>query len=184
MNKDTLRLRMQAKRRELFGGERSLAQEAVCDRLFASGLLEGRPSVNVYRSMGAELGTESLIRRLIAEGFSVSVPVTEGTEMSAVTVDETTRYRRGGFGIEEPVSGARADKQSIGLVLVPGLAFSERGDRIGYGKGCYDRFLQGMNAMRIGLCYDFQLVRELPREDFDIPMDVIVTDKRIVRCEK
>ena len=183
MNKDSVRLRMQAKRRELFGGERRRAAADVCRRLFDSGILDGAAEVNVYRSFGAELGTDDILAELFARGVRVSVPATVGQEMIAVRVEADTAYAEGAFGTAEPREKIAVDKQSLDVVLVPGLAFDREGFRVGYGKGCYDRFLAATKALRVGLGYDFQVLGEVPREAHDLPLDCIVTDKRILRRE-
>ena len=181
MNKESIRWSMQAKRRELFAGERRAAALAVSDKLFGSGLLPRGSEINVYRSFGAELDTSHLLERLLAEGYAVSVPVTEGSQMKAVRVTVKTQYRTGAFGISEPIGEPEVSKDRLAVVLLPGLAFSKDGYRVGYGKGYYDRYLADCNAYRIGLCYDFQVLAAVPHEPFDLPVDAIVTDKRILR---
>jgi len=68
-------------------------------------------------------------------------------------------------------------------VIVPGIAFDKAGSRIGFGKGCYDMFLDGLNAVKIGFCYDFQVMDEIPSDDHDIRMDFLVTEKGVLRCQ-
>ncbi|MBQ5689791.1 MAG: 5-formyltetrahydrofolate cyclo-ligase, partial [Bacteroidales bacterium] len=63
------------------------------------------------------------------------------------------------------------DKNKIDLVIVPGIAFSQKGGRIGFGKGCYDRFLQGIPAKKVGLCYELQLSVRIKSDSYDEEMD-------------
>jgi 5-formyltetrahydrofolate cyclo-ligase len=70
---------------------------------------------------------------------------------------------------------------SIDLVLVPALAVDERGHRIGYGKGFYDRLLPRLAALRVALVFDFERIVEVPVRAGDVPVDVIVTDERVIR---
>ena len=76
------------------------------------------------------------------------------------------------------------DKDLIDVCLMPGLAFTKIGQRLGYGKGYYDRYLENSKCLKIGLCFDFQVVDYIPVTDFDINADFIVTDKRIINCKK
>jgi 5-formyltetrahydrofolate cyclo-ligase len=87
---------------------------------------------------------------------------------------------RGAYGILEPVSIKKAEVSDIDLIIVPGIAFDINGGRCGFGKGYYDRLLCESKAKKIGLCYDFQLVREIETDEHDIPMDMIITERRII----
>ena len=71
------------------------------------------------------------------------------------------------------------EKADIDIVIVPGVAFDKKYNRMGYGKGYYDRFLKDMTALKIGVCHSFQLVDEIPSEPHDIKMDMIVTEREI-----
>ncbi len=96
--------------------------------------------------------------------------------------------RKGRFGILEPCpTGIDHQADEADLIVVPGVAFDLSGHRIGYGKGFYDRFLQhpGRTAHLIGLCHDFQLIDgAIPADSHDIPMEIIVTDPRIIRIRR
>jgi 5-formyltetrahydrofolate cyclo-ligase len=85
--------------------------------------------------------------------------------------------------VAEPAGTApQINPAEVDVILVPGLAFDERGHRIGYGRAFYDRLLPSMpQAFRVGLAYDFQLVMELPNDPHDIPMHCVISDKRCVR---
>ena len=73
---------------------------------------------------------------------------------------------------------------TVGICFVPGIAFDKSGNRIGFGKGYYDRFLKDKPQItKIGICYDFQLLKkvQIPFDEFDIKMDIIVTEKEVIR---
>ena len=74
----------------------------------------------------------------------------------------------------------------LDLVIVPGIVFDKKGHRIGYGYGYYDRFLKllGKNVKKIGFAFEFQLVDKIPEEQHDVPMDVVITEKRVLECDK
>lgn len=88
------------------------------------------------------------------------------------------------YGIEEPGEDAPAVPfEEIDVVLVPALALDERGHRIGYGRGYYDRVLpRCVEALRVAVAFDFQLIAEVPTRQGDVPVQVIVTDRRVIAC--
>ena len=75
--------------------------------------------------------------------------------------------------------------KKLDLVIVPGIVFDENGYRIGYGYGYYDRFLKKLdkNVKKIGLAFEFQLVGKIPEERHDVPVDIVVTEERVLKCE-
>ncbi len=83
------------------------------------------------------------------------------------------------FGIKEPKGNEITDLSIIDIVIVPGMAFDNMGYRMGRGKGYYDRFLPQIDALKIGICFDFQMVEKVPVDQFDIKMDIIVTESNI-----
>ena len=92
--------------------------------------------------------------------------------------------KEGRFGIKEPDSRCPIiGPENIGVCIVPGLVFDVHGHRIGYGMGHYDRVLQHCNTKKIALAYDFQVLEEIPYDTYDIPVDLIVTEKRVIHCE-
>ncbi len=92
----------------------------------------------------------------------------------------------GKFGIKEPLPhllslSIEEAKKTIDVWLVPGIAFDIKGNRIGMGSGFYDRFLENLSSLKIGIAHDFQVVDdEMPIAEHDIKMDMIVTDKRVI----
>jgi 5-formyltetrahydrofolate cyclo-ligase len=87
----------------------------------------------------------------------------------------------GRHGLREPVGGTVIDPKDLGVVIVPGLAFDERGNRLGRGGGFYDRFLATTPAFRIGVCFEVQLASSVPAGPLDVPMDAVVTERRVIR---
>ena len=84
----------------------------------------------------------------------------------------------GAYGIEEPTGEFFTDYSAIDLIVVPGVAFDRKGNRLGRGKGYYDRLLpQIPSAYKAGICFSFQIVEEIPAEPFDICMDEVITSK-------
>ncbi len=143
-----------------------------------------------FVSFGSEVHTHGLIKSWLAEGKSVSVPCLQKLPngiktMHAVKISDFSDLKvRGSYGILEPElkSSTIILPQELDLVIVPGAAFDLKRNRIGYGGGFYDRFLKqtSNNCKRISVCFDFQIFESIPYEDYDIPVDLIVSDKRII----
>lgn len=88
----------------------------------------------------------------------------------------------GKYRIEEPLIKAIGDISEIDICLVPGIVFDYFGNRIGYGKGYYDRLLKNKDIIKVGCCYTYQLIDEIDNEIFDIKMDYIFTERGIIKC--
>ena len=142
-----------------------------------------------------EVDTEALIRFALAEGKTVLLPridspTTGNPRMTMIPIrNYDTDLKEGAFGILEPVEeGTKLVPEPVegpDLILIPGLAFDERGGRLGKGKGFYDRYLDGKNGLKIGLAFDVQVLRKkLALEPHDKLLDGLVTEKRLLSFSK
>ena len=86
----------------------------------------------------------------------------------------------GAFNIQEPVGSTTVPLSTIDVAIIPGIAFDKNGIRLGRGKGYYDRLLCQCDVLKVGICYDFQLMDKLPSDTHDIPMDIIITPKQTI----
>ena len=118
-----------------------------------------------------------------ASGKRVGLPRVVDELLELHEFADVSELEEGAFGVLEPKVGAPVIAASeVDLVIVPGLAFDGRGQRLGYGRGFYDRLLPQMtSAFRVGFAYDFQIVMELPAEPHDVPLHAVVTDQRVLR---
>jgi 5-formyltetrahydrofolate cyclo-ligase len=105
---------------------------------------------------------------------TILLPVIEHDEIILKQYSENSLLIDGPLGIKVPVGDVFTDVQSIDLVLVPGVAFDQQNNRLGRGKGFYDRFLKKINAYKIGVCYQFQLFGSIPTTKDDIKVDEII----------
>lgn len=185
MPKRTLRSQMLTQRRSL-----SCVSWSASSLLAQTGLLSldeyGRAEcIALYSPSKNEVDTSLLLAEALKAGKMVLYPAVCGNRMTFHRIKQPDELREGAFGILEPCSEGVACKiAEIDLIVVPGVVFDLSGHRIGYGKGYYDRFLQnsGCTANLVGLCHDFQLTEEpIPADIHDIPMGIIVSDKRIIR---
>ena len=141
-------------------------------------MLAEAQTIMAYYSLPDEVNTHALIDELVAEGKTVLLPKVMGADTM-----ELRRYtgradlQEGAYHILEPVGEPFTDLSAIDLILVPGLAFDAAGHRLGRGRGYYDRFLHSKNrpyCVKIGVCFDFQKVDEVPVDAHDIAMDKVV----------
>lgn len=126
--------------------------------------------VMAYVGVGGEPDTEGLIARAGADGKTVVLPRVDGTTMVAASGALT---RVGSFAIPEP-DGPQIAPHTIDVVIVPGLAFTADGRRLGQGRGYYDRFLPSTSAVTIGACFKEHLVDDVPTDGFDIAVDHVI----------
>ena len=174
--KRALRAEMKPRRASL--ADRGLRDSKIFENLFSCPAFADAEGVFIYCSLAEEADTRRIIRELLARGKKVYLPRTEGKEMLAVRY--TGELRPGKFGVSEPVGEETADKPDV--CVLPLLAADSRFRRLGYGGGYYDRYLsrKGKNMLKIGICYDFQLVGEVPSEEHDVLLDALVTDARVI----
>lgn len=133
-----------------------------------------------YISYNQEVRTEEIIRRALAAGKQVAVPKVTGPDLEFRYIRTGEDLEPGCLGIREPrdLQPCADGRHPKVLMLMPGLAFDRKGMRIGYGKGYYDRYLARhpeTEFVRIALCYDFQLLDQIPSEPFDQPSDLILS---------
>lgn len=145
----------------------------------------------IYMHTGSEVRTDGIIGYGLMMGKKVYVPRVNGREMEFYQINDMKECLPGFLGILEPPEDALPfvfDKETPKentLVILPGLAFDEKGGRLGYGGGFYDRYLaKHPNCMKMGIAYDFQCIEEVVTEENDICVDILITDNRIVLHEE
>lgn len=177
MFKTELRRKMRELNRSLVPDVRAAASERLFRRVETLPAFAGARTVALFCSLGDEPDTAPV---LACWGLRkrLAVPRVEGDEMRFYWYDPATLCA-GAFGIAEPGPGAvRCDPAQIDLVVVPGVAFTRGGDRLGRGRGYYDRYLSQpeMHAVKVGVCYAHQLVDCLPAEPHDVTMDCVISE--------
>ena len=121
------------------------------------------------------MDTHEFIRKWSREK-RILLPVVVGDDLELRLYTGPEDLNPGAYGIEEPTGELFTDYADIDFIAVPGVAFDRNGNRLGRGKGYYDRLLPRIpSAHKAGICFPFQLVEEVPAEPFDIRMDEIIT---------
>ncbi|HIH42683.1 TPA: 5-formyltetrahydrofolate cyclo-ligase [Candidatus Woesearchaeota archaeon] len=149
-------------------------------------LLEFKSAKNIltYVSFNNEVDTHPLIKKyLITKSKSIIVPKVIGERLRLFKITSFSDLKAGKSNILEPVNGEEfvSDKLTISdLILVPGIAFDKEKNRIGYGKGYYDKLLKTTRAKKIALAFDLQIAEKIPAEEHDVQVDKIITEKSII----
>ncbi len=186
--KKLLRVKAIRARDEVPAEQRREMSRRIIERLCSQPGIRDLKSWFVYVSFRSEVETHGLIRRLLAEGKKVTVPRIDEALKLMVPVrirDLDVDLAPGSMGIREPKPDCldQVDGGDIDVVIAPGAAFAPDGNRIGYGGGYYDRFLEGFQAASIGLGFDSQLFGRVPHDaSRDIPLGCITTESRFIRC--
>jgi len=145
-------------------------------------------SVFIYVSANNEVDTEPIIMEMLKAGKRVLVPAidAEKREIIASELLDFEELGRGMFGIMEPKKEflRRTPTKKIDIAIIPGIAFDKNGNRIGYGHGYFDRFLKNVESPIVALAYDFQLVPRITPDIYDIKVNKILTESKVVRCGK
>jgi 5-formyltetrahydrofolate cyclo-ligase len=181
--KAELRERLRALRRVMPETACATRSAALCERLIALPEFDRARTVVGYAAYRKEASIERALGAAEAAGKTVGLVRVEPENALGVH-----RHRSGdalienAYGILEPAEDApRIDLVGVDLILVPALAVDQRGHRIGYGQGYYDRLLPRVpRAFKVAIAYDFQLLAETPNTPTDVALDCVVTDERVL----
>lgn len=179
-SKQEARAATKAARAALSVEERAVKSKEICRRLLALPELAQAHTILSYAPLPGEVDLKSLHEALAAAGKRICFPVTgDGGTMETVLPGPGAAWKSGSFGIREP-EGAPVPPEEIELVLAPCLAFDDRGTRLGWGGGYYDRYLARCpQAWIIAVAFECQRMADLPREEHDRPADMAVTEEGI-----
>ncbi len=184
-----LRRELRARRRAIQGIARQRAARQLAIKVGASHLLRPGQRIGLYLSMAEEIDTAPLLRLALARGCHIALPRIASLRHDRMRFhDWTGAVERGAFGIREPHGGSMRTARELDVVFLPLVGFDARGNRIGMGRGFYDRYFarrlrlsRYRRPLLVGLAYDVQQVDTLPRATHDVPLDAIVTESSIRR---
>lgn len=182
--KDELRAEMKAKRKGLSRSEIEEKSARICALVTGSDAYKSADCICVYMAAFNEPRTMGIIERALSDGKRVCVPVTDAQSKTLTLsyINAADTLVRGAYGILEPSVINRADVKEVALTLVPGIAFDGNGNRIGFGEGYYDKLLSGTHRKKAGICYEFQVCGGICADEYDVPMDMIITEEGIRLC--
>ena len=154
----------------------------IKNNLFKLKYYKNSKTIMFFVSFNSEVDTHDMVRESL-KNKTIIIPKVEHHEIQPSVILDFDNLIPGKFGILEPIEAMNIAYKNIDLVLVPGIVFDREGHRIGYGFGYYDKFLKKVpKAVKIGLAFDFQVVDRIPVETHDVPVDIIITEKKIIEC--
>lgn len=181
MEKADIRRKIKAMRSMLLETERLSAADEVFEKLEQTAAFLLADRILMYHSLPDELSTHRFLDKW-HDRKRFYLPRVNGVNLEILPYDES-RLEIGAFHIEEPTGNDTVSPDEIELVIVPAVAYNKKGNRLGRGRGFYDRLLASTKATKVGVGYEFQMVEKIPAEPHDVKMDMVITQKTIVRIK-
>lgn len=183
LTKKEIRQQVLKMRRDVTEDQVTELSELICNRICETSAYKEAEKICLYMPIDNEVDVTMLAHKAWEEGKSLWLPKVNGTLMDFFKFDQDTSFVTGAYGVLEPVSEEILEMDAKTLVLMPGVAFSADGGRVGYGSGYYDRYLHGHGeCMTIAVCYGFQIMEELPLEEHDVKPDVIICENALIEA--
>lgn len=182
--KKQLRASCKEARRQMDEAIKSNLDKKIQNKLLNLFLVREADLVLTYVSTSIEVTTLDFIEALLKQGKKVGVPkcLNDKGDMNFYLINSLDELEDGYYGVREPVieKSLEAISTEKTVCIVPAFLFDEKGFRLGYGKGYYDRYLSKFNGKAIGICYEENIHDSLMHGKYDRPVDLIVTNKRII----
>jgi 5-formyltetrahydrofolate cyclo-ligase len=180
--KNLLRDEIAQKRKLISSRDQKNADEKIRLRLSAVPSFSQSSAICMYASLPEEVDTRNSIEQLFQQKKNVVVPkVGKGGLLDLCRISSLSDLKPGKFHIPEPDNTHEiVSPLLIDVFIIPGVAFDRQGNRLGRGRGYYDRLLQGIRAPIIALAYDFQVIAQVPRASYDVSVPVIITEKETI----
>jgi 5-formyltetrahydrofolate cyclo-ligase len=175
MNKVDARRIIKLQKKALSEQYKREASAYALSRLEDTEIFATSNNILLYNSLPDELSTTQFLdkwHRL----KNIYLPRVNGDDLEILRYNPSEMHK-GSFNIEEPNGDCLCDINNIELIVVPGVAFDYKCNRVGRGKGYYDRLLSHNHAVTIGIAYDFQVIDEIDVDPHDVPLDMVITDK-------
>ena len=190
MNKEekkVLRKRILEIRDSLDNKEKELMDNIIFNKLINTDLYMKANNIFIYLNFGSEVETKKIINKALEDKKEVYIPkiYKEDKSMKAIRLSSFNDLKENSMGILEPISDTDfIEKERIDLIIVPGVAFDFKGNRVGYGGGYYDRYLKAIekNSNKLVLAYEFQIIDFIEAEAHDIKFDYIITNTKFIEA--
>jgi 5-formyltetrahydrofolate cyclo-ligase len=185
-DKASFRKEMIGRRDSIPAETRKIKSRAIEDNLYALEEFIKAETLLLFASFRSETDTTGMIRKALGMGKRVLLPKVEDAALALYRIADIGELSNGYMGIPEPSvlsDDRKAGLTDIDAAIIPGAAFDNRGSRIGYGGGYYDRLLAGVQVEVpvVAVCFEEQIVPAVPSEQHDVRVSVIVTDERVIR---
>lgn len=177
--KNNLRQEIAKTKKEFTAEDLLIRSEEVFSVLEITGQFRDAKNIFIYNSMADEVSTTAFIEKWKHEKCFY-LPVVKATGLVFRKLADNTGFERSNIGVDEPTGSDFTDYNKVDMIIVPGVAFDRKCNRLGRGKGYYDQFLPKLKALKVGVCFDFQLFDQVPADDRDIKMDMIVSENDLI----
>jgi 5-formyltetrahydrofolate cyclo-ligase len=180
MPKRSIRSHFLAERKSRSSQTCADSSSEIQKRFMRSDLFREARCLALYSAIHNEVATDEIVEQALAEDKTLAFPRVRGEALDFVVIKSPAELVSGAFGVKEPEGCNLVSVESLDLVVVPGVVFDQRGHRLGYGHGYYDRALKKCQSqcMKVGFAYDFQLVEELPATDCDETLSILITESQ------
>ena len=157
---------------------KEVKSQGICETLFS--LYSEYEKIAIYMATENEVDLNPFIKNLLTNKNKVFAPKILQNELKFIEIKDLSdcNLERNKFGIMEPINDHYIDVNDIDVIIVPAVAFDRLMNRIGHGKGYYDKSLSNYHGLKVGVCFDELLFNELPIEEHDIKMDAIISDNQ------
>lgn len=182
MNKKEIRQEIKQLKDCLTDDKKKQSANRVFEKIAETELFHHAHNILLYNSLPDELSTKDVIQKW-SKSKNIYLPRVNGDNLEILPYDANS-LEKGSFNIYEPIGENTYNISIIDMIIVPAIAYDQNGNRIGRGKGYYDRLLQKAPALKIGVGYDFQLISHINSEPHDIPVDIIVTPNNFINLKK
>ena len=178
--KNNIREKYKLLRNKLTEDEVNLKSCVIVEKFLKTRIYANSNTIHTYISVNNEVDTISLIKQSLEDNKRIAIPKVVGLrKMSFYYINSIDNLKRGKYNILEPRDNCEEVTLQPETIIIPGVAFDINRNRLGYGGGYYDTYLQKhKKAKKIAFAYDFQVIEKLPIDTFDIPMDRVITEKR------
>ena len=177
MDKKELRKQIRAAKKAVPFCEKCNRSAPIMQQVESLPQFKEAQTVLLYWSMEDEVQTHDFVNRWYKEK-TLLLPCVDGDDLRLRQYTGPECLKEGEqFGIGEPTGPEFTDLERVEMIIVPGVAFDRTGNRMGRGRGFYDRLLKSTpRAFKVGVAFNFQMVDRVPTEDFDVPMDAVLTE--------
>ncbi len=175
MEKDILRKKYLNIRKNIDQEDKKKYDKDIFNKLTKLKEFKNAEKILVYVSLKDEVDTIRIIDYCLKIGKKVSVPKCKGNTIEFYNINSINELKSGSFGIKEPEEKNKTVDFNSSICIVPGIAFDRNNNRLGYGKGFYDRFLEKYRFLKIGLAYKECLCEDIDVNKYDIKMDLIIS---------
>ncbi len=186
--KSELRDKYKKKRIDIPPEEKQIRDSIICKKFLALNSYRYADTILLYAPLKNEINTFEIAKDAFAKGKNVCYPrCIDGNKMVYHYVKNEDELYSGKYGIREPAEDLPVYSPTLyqhSICILPALVYDQSGYRLGYGKGYYDRFLSSFKGIKAGLIYSDFIINEIPRGKFDLPSDIVITEKGVISFAK